>query len=102
MLAAYAKHGLTTMLELDEWQLTKLGLRSIQWDRSLVEFKPFFVRRRVPIEQYSTWELMDLLQEDNWSFVQYVPRITPSQLCINQVMSLVISIQAIWLYQRQR
>ena len=70
------------MLELDEWQLTELGSRSIQWDRSLVEFMPFFERRRVPIEQYSFWELIDLLEEEHCSLVQYAPRITPPALRI--------------------
>ena len=51
VLAAYAEHGLTKMLGLNEWQLTELVWRSTECDRSPVEFKPFFERRRVHIEQ---------------------------------------------------
>ena len=58
--------GLVVRVGADGFQMSERGFEVVKYDRTLNEFSKFFTKRDCSIENMSSWELMDHLEEDGW------------------------------------
>ena len=82
VLRIFEGAGLVTQVKANHWQASRRGLEVMQWDRTLVSFKRFFQRRQVLMDNWTTFELCDYLEEQGWVLQPFVPRAKLAPLAI--------------------
>ncbi len=73
VLSIFQSADLVKEIRDTHWQITQYGFESLQWDRALIEFQPFFQRRQLSVDKWATWELVDYLEEQKWLLLPHVP-----------------------------
>ena len=96
ILRLLVDHHLAIVVQDDQYQLTAKALAHIRWRRSLNNFKPFFRRRTCPAAQWSTWELLDYLEEQGWEALPYAPRVKVAPLVILDTLKEHQKVVLLW------